>query len=406
MKKTLLFFIAITVSSSILLAQTWTTVTPGAQGTGKDLTVHNNILFLSSSSAGPYSSANGTSWNPVNNGLSGFGLFGGGISSVGSFLYYGSKNGLYRSSDDGANWTSVNTGLQPTGAANSKAVAATYLFGSTYFCIYQATVSSGGGIYRSTDGVNWSASSTGIATNQTTYQLSKIGSNLYACTNFAIYESTDDGLNWTVVSTNGSKVYNGLFEHSGGRRLVHTTFGMEYSDNNGASWDTLTTAIKSSTVCGFIQGANDTIYSYTANNGIFYSLDTGYTWIDITGDLTSNDVSFMGRADFFNGNLYLATFLAVKSNGAGPTAINEFKFKNLFSAYPNPFTDNINIRNESKLPISIRLINVTGQTIFRTTSSNEDITLTTSGLTSGVYFLNVVNSLSGKIITTQKIIHR
>ena len=91
------------IASTTLLAQTWTTVTPGPQGTGKDLTVHNGSLFLSSSSAGPYHSSNGTTWNQVANGLATYGLFGQGISSAGSYLYYGSKDGLYRSNDNGAN---------------------------------------------------------------------------------------------------------------------------------------------------------------------------------------------------------------------------------------------------------------------------------------------------------------
>ena len=243
------------------MAQTWTTVTPGPQGTGKDMVVHNSSLFLTTQSAGPYKSANGSTWTQVANGLATYGLFGGGISSAGGFLYYGSKDGLYRSNDDGATWTLVNNGLQPTGAPTSKAVDQTYMFGNTYFCTYQATVSSGGGIYRSTDGMNWTASSTGLPTNVTIYKLVEIGGNLYACSNLDLYESTDNGMTWNSVSTNGAKVYNGLFNHAGGRRLIHTTFGMEKSDDNGTSWDTLTTSIKSSTVCGFMQGSNDTVYA-------------------------------------------------------------------------------------------------------------------------------------------------
>ena len=407
MKKILLLIDVILITQySMLQAQTWTTVTPGPQGNCEGITLHNNQLFISTYAAGPYVSVDGTTWTSANNGMATYGNVGQGISSVGQWLYYGSKDGLYRSNDDGATWSLVNNGLQSTGSIISKAVFATYLFGSTYFCIYTDPISTGGGIYSSSDGINWTASSNGIAASTTVYQLVKLNGDLYACTNLELYKSVDNGANWSVVSPSGTKVYNGLYSHLG-RWLIHTTFGMEYSDDNGATWDTLTSAIKSSTYCGFVPGANDTLYAYTSSNGVFYSVDTGATWVDITGNLTSNEIQFMSGMEYLNGKLYLSTVAAVKSSGTGSTStdayINEFE-NSVIKTYPNPFNDKLYIENKSSDFISVLLYDISGKLVLSKQSNLQKSIISTQHLPNGLYLLKIVNSVTGELITTKKII--
>jgi photosystem II stability/assembly factor-like uncharacterized protein len=219
----------------------------------------------------PHRSTDGSTWVQKMNGLTGFGPQGDGIASCGTYIYYGSKGDIHRSNDDGNTWTAANTGITVSATNFGRYF---YEFNGVYYVSMSAAVTNGGGLWRSTDGTNWTLLTLGASPGITAYTMAEIGGNLYACSNLDYFESTDNGLTWTAKATNGSKVYNGLFEHNG-RWLMHTTFGMEYSDDNGTTWDTLTSAIKSSTYCGFVAGSNDTIYAWTAANGVFFSADTG-----------------------------------------------------------------------------------------------------------------------------------
>lgn len=396
MKKQLLRLTAYIFASTSLLAQTWTTVTPGSFGSANSLDIHNGSLVTASSIGGPYISSDGSTWTQNATGISGTGLQGRAINSAGSWLYYGGTGDgdIYRSDDDSANWADAATGI--TISIFSKP-AWFYEFGSNYFCVMSAAIVQGGGVYRSTDGLNWELATTGMAGGgETVYQITEIGGKLYAGSNFNLYESVDNGLNWSSIATSGTKVYNGLFEHSG-RMFVHTTFGMEYSDDGGTTWDTLTSSIKSSTYCGFVEGANDTLYAWSASSGVFYTTDNGATWIDITGDL-SGDVMFMRGLEYFNGNLYTAVAVGVKTNGQGTTtAINESLsmpyLARLKQNYPNPFNPTTKISFEIPREGTVKLIvyDILGNKVKELINENlspgsHSVDFNAGNLSSGIYY--------------------
>ncbi|MCI5057795.1 MAG: T9SS type A sorting domain-containing protein, partial [Flavobacteriales bacterium] len=322
---------------------------------------------------------------------------------AGSYLYYGSKSGIHRSNDDGNTWALSGTGISVSASNFGRFF---YEFGGTYFCVMSSAAVNGGGLFKSSDGLSWSPAITGMAGGgETCYQMTKINNKLYIGTNFDLYESTDNGASWSSIATSGTKVYSGLAEHLG-RWFVHTTFGMEYSDDGGVTWDTLTSAIKSSTYCGFEKGSNDTLYAYSAASGIFYSVDTGNTWIDIKGDLSANDIQFMQGAKFFNGALYVATILAVKSNGSGSssTSVSE-NFDSGLSIYPNPFRDALFIDNRLSHNLELRLYNNQGIEVTKATSNNQKYWLDTSRLAKGIYFLKIVDETTKQPIPTQTLIN-
>jgi hypothetical protein len=75
------------------------------------------------------------------------------------------------------------------------------------------------------------------------------------------------------------------------------------------------------------------------------------------------------------------------------TSVKEqFNNKGLFSIYPNPFTDKINIYNgtQSKLN-AISIVNLQGQLVFKSENlDTNDIEL--SELNSGLYFITITDS--------------
>lgn len=404
MKRGLLLVQACMFVVSAAFAQTWTTVADGVIGSAKQLTEHDGKLFILTGATGPYMSDDGTNWSPANTGIEGLGMQGSGISSADGWLYYGSKNGLYRSNDNGSSWTLVNDGLPDGGEVTSPAVSNVYKHGDTFFCNYGGTISQTGGIYRSDDGATWTESNAGIATNTTVYDIVSAGGNLYAGTNLELYKSTDNGINWVVDSPDDSQVHRSLIEH-GGRFIMHTTFGIEYSEDGGASWSTSSSDILAGSTSGFVVGASDTLYAYTGSTGVFYTTDAGDSWVDITGDLSNNDVMFMGGLEFFNGYLYLSTLLALKSNGPGETttSVSEIHDPEI-EVFPNPFTEVLNVRNDENTAVRVSLVNLTGQVVYTEVITASQTRIDTSDLPGGIYMLVSADAATDETFSTKKVV--
>jgi hypothetical protein len=76
------------------------------------------------------------------------------------------------------------------------------------------------------------------------------------------------------------------------------------------------------------------------------------------------------------------------------TSVKEQKFnsKDLFSIYPNPFTDNINIHhnNRGKLK-SATILNLQGQIVFKSENLELNI-IELSELNNGLYFITLTDT--------------
>jgi photosystem II stability/assembly factor-like uncharacterized protein len=130
------------------------------------------------------SSDNGSSWTLMDNGLSGYPIFV--LYAVGSTIFVGADNGLFRSNDSGLSWQSAN--LQGTiwafiGIGNN------LLAGRDY-----------GKIVRSTDnGNNWTQTniSTGLSTGSTIERFALDGARIFVGTSAnGVFTSTDNGTDW------------------------------------------------------------------------------------------------------------------------------------------------------------------------------------------------------------------
>ncbi|NVO02905.1 MAG: C10 family peptidase [Bacteroidetes bacterium] len=89
------------------------------------------------------------------------------------------------------------------------------------------------------------------------------------------------------------------------------------------------------------------------------------------------------------------------------TGVDENQFVNNFCIFPNPATNNLNLKFDvnSTQNINIKLNNITGQTVYADSKSNFngtfDKTIDVSSLSKGVYFVNI---LTEKASITRKIV--
>ncbi len=95
------------------------------------------------------------------------------------------------------------------------------------------------------------------------------------------------------------------------------------------------------------------------------------------------------------GNLVQLPSLTITSIG------EQTKLNNLVSLYPNPFNNQLSIKNTSVSDLNINVLDITGKTIINQQSNSEVIELNTSELNNGIYFVRI---MSGNLVATYKIV--
>jgi hypothetical protein len=172
---------------------------------------------------GVFASANyGTTWSSVNSGLTSNEISS--LAVSGTDIFAGTWNqGVFLSEDYGMTWTSVDNGLHENGV-NALACIGAYVYAGTM----------DDGIYCSTDnGAIWNAVNSGATEIPPIRSLSAIGSNVFAATDYYLYASSHDGLDW-IPALDGARVL------TAGNSTVYTTddSGICISSNQGISWTT------------------------------------------------------------------------------------------------------------------------------------------------------------------------
>lgn len=158
--------------------------------------------------------------------------------------------------------------------------------------------------------------------------------------------------------------------------------------------------------------------SFNSNNGITYSLDAlfsystdGVTWSSTFDDVISGNITinnggtiYFRTAPYFQGSTgtYLLDINLTRTTALG---INENQFLDNITVYPNPAKDFIVINSidfDGELN-QINLINIQGQNIFTTNTSNQSkiINLPLNNFSEGIYMLKL---FTNKGVLTKKII--
>jgi photosystem II stability/assembly factor-like uncharacterized protein len=225
------------------------------------------------------STDNGASWNfePFSNGAFSF-------SAVGSTIYLGSNNKVFKSTDLGATWIDMSTGLGKGG------IQALLYDGTTLFA---GTPADAAGIYRSTNGgQSWDPAAAGLPIASEIRSMISFGAYVFAGTEGdGIYRSSDHGDTWSKTDVNNALLANALvltFCVKDNNLFAGAINGIYKSTNGGATFER--------TLDGFPPNIGVTAYSLTASGGnvvaavnvsfspsdglagIFYSPDDGSTW--------------------------------------------------------------------------------------------------------------------------------
>jgi len=124
------------------------------------------------------------------------GPYGGSIACVtsdGTNIFAGTREGVFLSINNGSSWTAVNNGLTNPNVS-SLAISGTNIFAGTY--------DTGGGsdVFLSTNnGTSWTAVNNGL-TNTSIVALTISGTNIFAGTGEGVFLSSNNGSSWTAVN--------------------------------------------------------------------------------------------------------------------------------------------------------------------------------------------------------------
>lgn len=315
-----------------------------------DYTNNQILYFTSSASTGVgtvrKSTDGGTTWANLTVGLptAGIGRAPMVMSTVDPLTLYvgfaassgGALLGLYKSSDGGATWTLQNSTTNYLGTQGWYDNGLAIKPGTTDFI-----VTGGLDLYSSTNSgttltkkTNWSSSSTGNFCHADIHWLTynKLNNFLYCCSDGGIYQSTNDGANWTdlnqTISTlqymsadydpvNPSLMQGGCQDNN-----------KQTSTNNGLVWVQRTTGDGGYTI---IDAENPAyVYGQYVNGSIQRSPNSGASFTDITptgssGGLFYNPYEMApGNSQFIvfaRADVWVTSAARTASAGAGWTQI-------------------------------------------------------------------------------------
>jgi photosystem II stability/assembly factor-like uncharacterized protein len=302
-------------SSNLGLTSAITTLTSCPDGNGGTYLFAGTTTGGRSIASGVFlSTNNGTSWSPVNSGLT--------YKAITSFAVAGTTllagtygGGVFRSSDYGSNWFVSNGGFP-----SNISISALSAQGSNLF----AVVGSSRILSISTDnGNNWSKSSLVSLTPNPIAALVVIGNNLIAGNDNRTWLSSDNGITWSP-SFNGpgyiySLVANGLDIFAGSH------YGLFHSTDYGLNWVSLSDDFWFSWYGVYDIAFKETNIFLVTSSGIQLSTDNGSTWNPVNSDLPVYPFKFGVKLAACGNNLIAGTSNGIylsSDNGTSWNPIN------------------------------------------------------------------------------------
>ena len=319
---------------------------------------------------------NGLDWTPID--INYYGTDVSAISIINTNIYisiYG--NGIYRSTDNGLSWGTINNGLTNI-KVNSISGNESTIFAGT----------DGGGVFRTTDnGMNWNAVNNGLITTNTFYSsLTIIDTNIFVAdyNSGNIFISSNNGTSWQQIANFGIPNTLAAF---GKDLIVGVTPGIYQISFNGTNW---TSIYKSSNIIPYrfaISGSN--IFTIDNGSGVYLSTDNGTSWNSISYGLNDTNTWSLAVNDeyLFAGTNYAGVWRRPLSEIVGIKE-QQYSKTEAIRVYPNPAKDNLTIETNSNTDQKIEILNLFGQTIYKTYIYRKSI-INTSAFAKGIYILKL-----------------
>lgn len=335
---------------------------------------------------GVYTSTNFKTWK--HSGLEGLSLYSLEINPENDHIYVGLSRAIYRSTDNGETWQQID-----------------FNFVDNVTCLYfsrNKDLFAGiwGGIFKSSDGgVTWKRVHTCSGTMNVTSIIDAGNGILFAgITGWmgggGVYRSDDNGDNWEHIGLDNAYIQSlaidskgTLFAGSIGNFHSYEE-GVYKSSDLGETWK----FCSYSNAMSLVIDADNILYRTTnydsGPGGMFRSNDEGATWERIASGMSDPRVYYL--------HLSRLGFLYAYGNSTGElyrsaqpvaTGILNSKISLSLKAYPNPFTDKLQIGGLTSDRATISISDLLGKEVYRGVYTGDAINL--SHLLPGVYILNV-----------------
>ncbi len=269
---------------------TWTGMPEGTdygEPSGVEVTSEGRVYMLSSS--GLYTS-NDHGETVV--GIGDFGAFGGSLAANDELIVVGRSDGqVATSADEGATWTTVQVGIENS-IINDVAIGAS----NALFAL----------AYDNTDALLYTSADLGETWNQIDVSETGIDPDgvlaLASDPSFLIitprdtaqhpFVSSNGGEDWTDT---GLTHFNGYLTSDTNDRIY---LGVRFSDDKGATWDSLNDATPTNRVSGLVVAdPDDALHLFGASFGaIAISEDVGETWVDSNEGITAVTVKDIAQS--------------------------------------------------------------------------------------------------------------
>ncbi|MBK7677891.1 MAG: hypothetical protein IPP02_08560 [Chitinophagaceae bacterium] len=249
---------------------------PGADASFVFADAQNRLFIGNTTAAGALyrSINNGDSWSLVSSGM--YTTLIGSIAASPSGNIYAGASGVFKSTNGGSVWNDMNPGMD----ARRVVLTFTSTQNGTLF------VGTRSGPWRSLDnGTTWQLRNTGISHLPTLQIMSNAAGDILchgvnATPKGAIYRSTNNGDNWTLVAANGCDRYTKIKQHKADTLWATSQFSgattLSYSINNGANW--LNNPLTISAIWDIDFNKESTIFVGSESEGVSRSDNGGQTF--------------------------------------------------------------------------------------------------------------------------------